>query len=210
MQSPAVHVYHSISSKLFVGLLALIPGICVAILITFFLPAIFIFGFPAALMVYLGLRIIWSCATDSSPAVILDSKGLHIPGMVTPILWPHISSVSGSTVIGRIPFRILNIHLIENMPPSDIKPNKLAAFIGKMVGINSMLNIKLGNLAIRESDLINLINEYKSNPMAICDDLVIKKTDRDLPLGHRIFNWGLVVFLLMIFINFVVNTVAKS
>ena len=207
MQNPAVHVYHSISSKLFVGLLALIPGIGLAILITFFPPAIFIFGFPAALMIYLGLRIIWSCATNNDPAVVLDSKGLRIPGMATPILWPHISSVSGSTVIGRLPYRILNIHLIENMTPSDTKPNKLAAFIGKMVGINSMLIIKLGNLAIRESDLIKLINEYKSNPKAICDDIIIKKTDRDLPLAYRIFNWGLVAFLIIIFIDFIVNTI---
>jgi hypothetical protein len=202
MQSPAIHIYHSISYKIFVGLFALIPGICVAILITIFPPAIFIFGFPAVLMIFLGLRIIWSCATNNSPAVVLDSMGLRIPGMATPILWPHISSVSGSTVIGRIPYRILNIHLIENMPPSHTKPNKFAAFIGKMVGVDSMFNIKLGNLAILESDLINLINEYKSNPKVICDDLIVRKTDSDLPLGYRVFNWGLVAFLLVFFYLF--------
>lgn len=191
------------------ALLALISGISIAVFIAVFPPAMIVFGLPAVLLIYIGLQIIWSCIINKNPAVVLDSKGLRVPGVALPIDWCHISSIAGSSVIGRIPFRIINIHLVENAPHPTITTNKFVALLGNMVGIHSMVNIRLDVLAIREQDLIQLINDYKSDVGAILGDKTITKKDKDMPVWYRLLNWGMVILLLLIFANIIVKFIER-
>lgn len=203
MQKPAIHIYSSISARMYEGILALVPGVCVAILIVKFPPMVFMFGLPVLLLIYIGLRVIWTCFAKTIPLVVLDSNGLHISRAINPIPWTSILGSKGSTVIGKIPYRILNIHLKEEVPSSVIKPGKLVSTIGKALGFQSTVYIQIRSLAIRENDLISLIEDYKSDPATICDDRIIKMTDKDMPMGHKTFNWIMSIFLLAFLIYFV-------
>lgn len=198
MLKPVLHIYYSTSAKIFESMLAIVPGITIAGLVFLFPPMAIMFGLPVALLLFIGLKSLWECVKNPV-AVALDKSGLRIIGVSDVLAWKSIDKVEGSTVLGKIPFRILNIHLKKDATSTRISP-KFVQAVGNIIGLQSKYNIKLGNLAIDEGRLIGLINDYRSNQAEISDSVIVSISEKDMRSARRLINWSSSAFVVVIFI----------
>jgi len=179
-------------------MLAIVPGLSIAGLVFSFPPIAIMFGLPVALLLFIGLKSLWECLINPV-AVALDKSGLRIIGVSDVLAWKSIDKVEGSTVLGKIPFRILNIHLKRDAASTRVSPGFVQA-IGNIIGVQSEYNIKLGNIAIEEGRLIGLIDDYRSNQAEITESVIVSISEKDMPSARRLINWPSSAFVVAIFI----------